>query len=327
MTPRLSKAAGRPRPSGVPSWTLWLSLAGIACLAALPFVLDNYTMRLATTILMYGAMAWGWNFIGGYVGYPSFATAAFFGLGAYTGAILLTQKLIPFWLSPISGAAACIILSIIVGAPILRLRGHYFAVASLSIGEVLRQMATSWVGLTGGGMGINLPPMTGSLTSETRVFYYAMLILALVSFAVSVLVSRSRLGVALRCIRQNEEAATMIGIDATRCKVIAFALSAALPGAAGAIYASWIGYIEPSDVFDILIAIKAPIIVLLGGVGTVFGPVLGAVVYLVFEEIVWSNLLQFHNAMLGVIVVVLVLFMPNGAVELLQRRVRAEGAR
>jgi branched-chain amino acid transport system permease protein len=295
-------------------------------LVALPLVLDNYTIRLATMVLMYGALAWGWNIIGGYGGYPSFGTAAFFGLGAYTGAILLSQKLVPFWSSPVLAAAACMLLATVVGVPILRLRGHYFAVASLGIGEVLRHVATSWTDLTRGGMGINLPPLLGSLTAEARLFYYAMLILAIVAFAATVLVARSRLGVALRCIRQNEEAAIMIGIDVTRCKVAAFALSAAMPGAAGAIYASWIGYIDPSDVFDILIAIKAPIMVLLGGASTIMGPLLGAIVYLVFEELVWSNLLQFHNAMLGLIVVFLVLFMPGGAIDLVSRR-RAQTAR
>jgi branched-chain amino acid transport system permease protein len=311
----------------IPSWAFLLALMTIACLAALPFALENYAIRLATMMLMYGVLAWGWNIIGGYCGYPSFGTAAFFGLGAYTGAILLSQKLIPFWLSPVLGALACMLLAIIIGLPILRLRGHYFAVASLGIGEVLRHVATSWTDLTRGGMGINLPPMLGSLAGEARLFYYAMLILAVASFGATVLVARSRLGVGLRCIRQNEQAANMIGIDTTRAKVTAFALSATMPGAAGAIYASWIGYIDPSDVFDILIAIKAPIMVLLGGASTILGPLLGAVAYLVFEELVWSNLLQFHNAMLGIIVVVLVLFMPNGAIDLLRRRARMEAAR
>lgn len=150
-----------------------------------------------------------------------------------------------------------------------------------------------------------------------------MLILAVVSFIVTMLVAYSRLGMAFRCIRQNEQAAEMIGIGTTRYKVIAFVLSAAMPGAAGAIYASWIGYIEASDVFDIVIAIKAPIMVLLGGVSTVFGPILGAGIYLVFEEIVWSNWLSFHKGLLGIIVVLLVLFMPNGVIDLLRERARA----
>jgi branched-chain amino acid transport system permease protein len=152
------------------------------------------------------------------------------------------------------------------------------------------------------------------------VFYYSFLALALVTLAVTIMVARSRLGVAFRCIRQNEEAANMIGIDATRAKIVAFALSAAFPGAAGALYASWVGYIDPSDVFDILNSVKAPVMVLLGGVETVAGPAIGALLYLVFEEIVWRSLLQFHAAVLGLIIVLLVLFLPSGFVDVVRRR-------
>jgi branched-chain amino acid transport system permease protein len=292
----------------------------LGVLIALPLGLDNYYVRLATTVLMYCVLAWSWNFIGGFVGYPSFAIAAFFGFGAYTGAILLAAKIIPFWLSPILAAAACFAVAIVIGMPILRLRGHYFAVASLGLGEVFRELAMSWTALTGGGMGINLPPMKPAFGTEAQTFYYAMLILALLTLGTTALVARSRLGVAFRCIRQNEEAANMIGIDATRSKIVAFAFSAAFPGAAGALYASWVGYIDPSDVFDILNSVKAPVMVLLGGAGTLFGPAIGALIYLVFEEVVTHNLLQFHTGMLGIIIVALVLFMPHGLLETLRRR-------
>lgn len=298
------------------------TVIAVAVLAALPFLLEGYFLRLATTMMMYGVLAWSWNFIGGFAGYPSFATAAFFGFGAYTGALLLTHKYVPFWVSPIAGGLASMTVAAVIGAPILRLRGQYFAVASFTVGAVFQEVAMSWTGFTGGGMGVNLPPLQGSFIDELKIFYYAMMALALLSFITTDLVSRGRLGVALRCIRQNEEAANMIGIDATRSKVIAFALSAAFTGAAGAIYASWISYIDPSDVFNIMNSIKAPVMVLLGGPGTVLGPVVGAVAYLAFEEIVWRNLLEFHTAMLGVIIVILVLFMPKGILDVFRSRQR-----
>lgn len=301
------------------------TLVLIVVLLVLPKYLDNYLLRLATTVFMYCVLAWSWNFIGGFVGYPSFGIAAFFGLGAYVGAVLLGHKLIPFWLSPICAGAVCLVVAAAVGAPILRLRGHYFAVASLAIGEVFREIAMSWTAVTGGGMGVNLPPLGFKTITDSQLFYYAMLALALVTLATTIAVSRSKLGVAFRCIRQNEEAAIMIGIDATRAKIVAFALSAAFPGAAGALYASWVSYIDPSDVFDILNSVKAPVMVLLGGVGTVAGPAFGALLYLVFEELVWRSLLQFHAAVLGLIIVLLVLFLPNGFVDIARRR-RAHGA-
>jgi branched-chain amino acid transport system permease protein len=175
-------------------------------------------------------------------------------------------------------------------------------------------------------MGVNLPPVQRTFVTEAQLFYYWMLLIALLAFVTTFLVARSRLGVAFHCIRQNEEAANMIGINATRTKIVAFALSAIFPGAAGALYASWVGYIDPSDVFDILISVKAPVMVLLGGVGTVFGPAIGAVVYLVFEELVWRNMLQFHAAILGLIIAALVLFLPSGVGDLLRRR-RGQGPR
>ena len=317
MAATLAASPGRP----LPRFGVAVAVAVVLGVAiVLPAFLDNYYLRLGTTVLMYCVLAWSWNFIGGFIGYPSFGIAGFFGFGAYTGALLLSSKTIPFWLSPIAAMAACFAVAVVIGLPILRLRGHYFAVASLGLGEVFREVAMSWTGLTGGGMGVNLPPMKPLFGTEGQTFYYAMLLLAMVTFGTTVLVARSRLGVAFRCIRQNEGAANMIGIDATRFKIIAFAFSSAFPGAAGALYASWVGYIDPSDVFDILNSVKAPVMVLLGGAGTVFGPAIGAVIYLVFEEIVTHYLLNFHAGMLGIIIVVLVLFMPHGLQETYRRR-------
>ena len=320
MMAAIGLAGSSTRRLSTPLTIASATVIAICVLLVMPLFLDNYFMRLATTVFMYCVLAWSWNFIGGFVGYPSFGIAAFFGFGAYIGAVPLLHKMIPFWLSPVYAWLACFVVAAVIGAPILRLRGHYFAVASLVVGEVFREVAMSWTDLTGGGMGINLPRMRPQFGTETQIFYYSMLALALVTLVTTVLVSRSRLGVAFRCIRQNEEAASMIGIDATRAKIIAFALSAGFPGAAGALYASWVSYIDPSDVFDILNSVKAPVMVLLGGIGTVIGPAIGALLYLAFEEIVWRSLLQFHAAMLGVIIVGLVLFLPNGFVDVLRRR-------
>jgi branched-chain amino acid transport system permease protein len=143
-------------------------------------------------------------------------------------------------------------------------------------------------------------------------FLAAMLVIMVIVFVVTVMVDRGRLGFGLRCIQQNEDAADMVGIDTTRYKVAAFALSALFCGTVGAAYASWTGYIDPTDSFSLLMSIKVPVMCLLGGAGTVLGPVVGAAVYMILEEVLWANFLDYNRAILGLVTVLLVLFLPGG---------------
>ncbi len=288
-----------------------LALAIGAALVALAFVLDNYALRLATTVLMYAVLALSWNFIGGFAGYPSFATAAFFGLGAY-GAGVLQHAGIEMVVSWLCGGILATLFALALGAAILHLRGHYFAIASLVVADVLREIANVSTSLTGGGMGLNIAVFSTDMTLFTRVFYFAMLTVAVATLVASFAVDRSKLGFGLRCIQQNEDAATILGVNTVLYKVSAFALSGAFVGVAGAIYGSWVNYIDPADAFDVLISIKPVIMVLLGGPGTVLGPVVGAAIFLLFEEAVWRNFLTLHEGLLGAIVVLLVLFLPKG---------------
>ena len=301
-----------------------VAAAAVLLLVALPAVADNYVLRVATTMLMYSALALGWNFIGGFAGYPSFATAAFFGLGAYAGGVLQTRGLpmVAAWL--LAGAIVALFAAAL-GRAILHLRGHYFAIASLVVAEVLREITNSATDLTGGGMGLNLPVLSADVTTQARLFYYAMFAVAAAALVTAAVVARSRLGFGLRCIQQNEDAAVMLGIDARVCKTAAFALSAASVGIAGAIYASWVRYIEPGDVFDILLAVKPLVMVLLGGIGTLLGPVIGAAVFLALEELVWRTFLTVHAGVLGALIVVLVLFMPGGIAGMRRRWREAAG--
>jgi branched-chain amino acid transport system permease protein len=154
--------------------------------------------------------------------------------------------------------------------------------------------------------------LTSDVVDQARLFFTAQFVLAVIAVAISAVVARSKLGFALTAIRQNETAAGVLGLDARRAKSIAFALSAALAGPAGAIYASSVFYIEPGDVFDVLISIKAIIMAMLGGAGTVAGPVLGAALFLGLEETVWRNLVSIHAGVLGLLVVLLALFVPRG---------------
>jgi branched-chain amino acid transport system permease protein len=298
----------------------WLPVVlGIAVIAALPVLGDNYLLRLGTMFAMYAVLALSWNIIGGFAGYPSFASAAFFGLGAYSGAILQGAGL-PM---PLAWAAACLataLFAALLGMAILHLKGHYFAIASLVVGEVLLEVATSWTDLTGGGMGLNLPIIRISVDAQARLFFWSMLTLAVLTLVLAWRVFESRLGFGLQCIRQNEDAAAMVGVNTTLYKVIAFTLSALFVGGAGAMYASWVFYIEPPDVFHVLLSVKPIVMALLGGVGTVLGPVLGAGVFLVTEELVWRNFLDIHAGVLGLIIVVLIFFLPRGILGLVRRR-------
>jgi branched-chain amino acid transport system permease protein len=294
----------------------WLFLVALTmAMAMLPISGNNYLLRLATTVCMYAVLAQSWNFIGGLAGYPSFATAAFFGLGAYTSAIIQNDGF-PMTLGWAGAGLIAMGFASLLGAGILHLRGHYFAIASLVITEMLREIINGMPDFTGGGKGLNLALLHISVAAQAEFFYFAMLTLALICTATAIAVHHGRLGFGLRCIQQNESAANMLGINAYAYKTAAFALSAVFVGLAGAIYASWVNYIEPADVFDLLIAIRPMVMVLLGGLGTIFGPALGALVLLAFEELVWRNFLNLHAAALGVIIVVLILFLPNGLISL-----------
>jgi len=297
----------------------WIGLGvGIVLCAAVPMAASNYVLRLATVVAMYAVLAQSWNFIGGLAGYPSFATAAFFGLGAYISAVLQSRGLPMVWTWGLAALGAAVFAGFLGGA-ILHLRGHYFAIASLVVAEVLREIINTTPDITGGGMGLNLTVPKSSVTAQAQFFYYAMIALFGVTFASAILVHGSKSGFALRCIKQNEDAASILGVNAYAYKALAFTLSAVFVGAAGAIYASWTHYIDPTDVFDVLLSVKPLVMVLLGGVGTLAGPVIGAVILLAFEELVWRNFLKIHAAVLGVVIVVLVLFLPNGLMPMLRQ--------
>jgi branched-chain amino acid transport system permease protein len=288
----------------------------IACVASLPLFGGAYALRIGTIACMYAIFALSWNIVGGFAGYPSFATAAFFGFGAYATGILL-NKSVPLSVAVIGSLVMCFLLAAALGAVLLRLRGHYFAIASLSLVEVFRELVNNATDLTGGGMGLNIPLASGSgILADATFFFYAMWGLLLITAVVVIIVSASKLGFGLNCIRQNETASDMVGLNSTLYKSVAFGLSACFVGAAGGIYAAWVHYIDPSDVFDILYSVKPIVMALMGGLGSPLGVVCGAFVYLGLEEVVWRNYIQIHSGVLGVLIIMLLLFLPHGLISL-----------
>jgi branched-chain amino acid transport system permease protein len=297
-------------------WYTWGLIAGVALVAlVLVFGLtaNNFLLQAGTTLAMYVALAYAWNIVGGYMGYPSFGTAAFFGFGCYAGAIAQnfgTPEGLAWVIAGIAGA----IFSAILGSVLLGMRGHYFAIGTIAVLEVMREVSNNWEAVTGGATGLNLPIMPGS-PHEVGMFYFlAMTVFAGLTILLTVALADSKFGFGLRCIKQNEQAASMIGIDVFRYKVFAFVLSSALMSVTGAIYASMSAFINPEDAFNILMSISVPVIVTLGGAGLVLGPLVGAVVYMVLDNFVWINFINYHSAVLGVIIVAVIYFIPQGLV-------------
>ena len=294
------------------------ALAVVAlALVAYPAIGTGYGVRATLQVFMWIALAGSWNLISGLTGYVSFGHVAFFGVGAYTGAILVATAGWPWPLAALAGGLAAIVLAVLIGYPCLRLKGPYFAIAMLGLNEVLRALVSYFEGLTGGGNGLSLPT-----ADTTRSVYYLMGLLAMAVTAGTYLIVTSRFGLRLMTIREDEVAAEAMGIDAFHHKLAAFLLSAAGPGIAGALMARDQGYIEPISVFPLAITVTMIVMVLFGGKGTVWGPVVGAVALFVIQELVWARYPYVHPLLFGAIIVAVVLLMPRGVLGLLQTRYR-----
>ena len=283
--------------------------------AVVPAAGNNYYMQIVTFACMYSALALSWNIIGGYAGYPSFATAAFIGLGAYAGGLLQNGG----FPAPLAWLGATVIVGVFayaLGFAILRIKGHYFAIGSIAIVEILRLVTSSWADLTGGGNGLNVRLLAGTPAAAAAYFLYAMLGVMLLAYVMTILVERSRLGFGLRCIKQNEGAADALGVNVNAYKRAALTLSAVLCGTVGAIGASWTGYISPTDAFSIIVTLKVPVMALLGGAGTVLGPIVGACAFVIMEQTIWARFLDWNQAVLGVVIVLSIFFLPGGLLKL-----------
>jgi branched-chain amino acid transport system permease protein len=283
-----------------------------ALLAALlvPMAASTYYVRILTGVFMFGALASAWNLIGGYAGYPDFGVAAFLGIGAYTTGILMARAHLAFTAAlPVGGLLAAAVAAA-MGAVLLRLRGHYFAIATLGFLLVVEQLASN-LAITGGGSGMNLP-VARSFTG----FYYWMLLALVLAVAAGAVLARARPGYAIAAIRENEDAARVLGITPLPYKVLAYASSAFFWGIVGGIYAYWFTFIDPPTVFDLDFAIQAIVMTLFGGPGTVLGPLAGAVVLKSLDTILTNVSVFLHNVFFGGLVCLLVIFAPRGLAEL-----------
>jgi branched-chain amino acid transport system permease protein len=296
--------------------TLFAALVvALVLLALYPLVATGYGIRFMLQLFMWVALAQSWNLISGLTGYVSFGHVAFFGTGAYAAAILVTTHGWHWVPASSMGGVAAVVLALIIGYPCLRLKGPYFAIAMLGLNEVMRVLVSYFEGLTGGGLGISLPILYASVQ-----IYYGMGLAAIVVTAAVYLIITSRFGLRLMTIREDEIAAEAMGIDTARYKLYAFLLSAFIPGVVGGLFARDQGYIEPISVFPLLTTITMIVMALFGGKGTIWGPVLGAVMLFVFQEFVWARFLYLHQILFGAIIVFVVLLMPRGILGVLQQR-------
>ncbi len=298
-------------------WTRWFLPAlalTLLVLSVYPLWATGYGVRVMLQLFMWIALAQSWNLISGLTGYVSFGHVAFFGMGSYTTAILVVQG-VAWPLAAVAGGAMAVVLAFVIGWPCLRLKGPYFAIAMLGLNEVLRVMASYFEGLTGGGLGLSLPTLDASVR-----IYYAMGLVAVAVTALTYLIVTSRFGLRLMTIREDEVAAEAMGIDTFRYKIYAFLLSAPAPGIVGGLLARDMGYIEPISVFPLVTTITMIVMVLFGGKGTIWGPVLGAVILFTFQELVWAHFPHAHQFLLGAIIVTVVLVMPRGILGVLQQR-------
>ena len=291
-----------------------LALPIVAVLAILPALLSGYHVSFLIQVFMWIALAGSWNIISGFTGYVSFGHVAFFGIGTYTAALLITKAGWHWLPAGLAGSIPAMLLALVIGYPCLRLKGPYFAISMLGLNEVVRALVSYFEGFTGGGSGISLPPIVATVP-----VYYAMGAIALTVPLVTYFIITSRFGLRLLSIREDELAAEAMGINTARHKLYAFLLSAAFPGIVGGFYAWYASHVEPMSVFPLITTITMNIMCLLGGSGTVLGPVLGAVLLSIFQEMVWARFLWVHQALLGTLIVAVVLLMPRGILGILRQ--------
>ncbi|MDR1932801.1 MAG: branched-chain amino acid ABC transporter permease [Spirochaetales bacterium] len=293
-----------------------LTLCVLALLAvitiSLPFLVSGFWVRQFTEIFMYAILASALNIIAGYTGYTAFGNMVFFGMGAYTVAILMTKANFPFAVAFVCAGGISVIAAVLLGMLLLRLKGQYFALGTTGAMLAVRQIVDIWSDLTGGTQGISVPRLPGTPYFANAFFYFFMLALLVVTVLFVSRLHKNRLGYAFKAIRANEEAANVMGINTTKYKIIAWSLSAFFTGLTGAVYAYWFSYIESKTVFDVLWVTNMFVMIIVGGMGTVLGPVVGAFLLQTVSRYFWSRYMTLHLGILGTIIIFAVLCIPNG---------------
>ncbi|NTU53749.1 MAG: branched-chain amino acid ABC transporter permease [Chlorobiaceae bacterium] len=307
---------------------------------------NPYFTGIMINVLMMASLASAWNIPGGYAGQFSFGHAAYFGAGAYTTLILLSGNPIDPLLALLAGVVTASLIALITGSIVFRLRGHYFALASIAVAEIVRLSVLN-LQFTGGAQGILLSDLTfhGIDLNSKIPFYYGMLMILVLSMGTTAYIQSSRMGYYLQAIREDQDAAASLGINVALYKNRALLVSAALSSVTGSLYGLYIRFIDPGAVLDLRLSIEIILTAIIGGVGTIWGPVLGAILLVPLAELLRSNVIgdtlismgivsdvspvghffkeglaHAHVLVYGVITVVCILFMPQGVLGITRRR-------
>ncbi|MFW6773960.1 branched-chain amino acid ABC transporter permease [Nocardioides sp. CPCC 205120] len=278
---------------------------------------DPFILSVGVVIASYAALAVSWNFVGGFTGYISLGHAAYSGLGGYATALFITRADLNPWVALIVGGLLVAVLAVPIGIASLRVRGASFVIVSIALVLILLLVAQSWASLTGGAQGLRVPRPFGEdvlRPEQHERFFYIHVAFIVVALALWWAIDRSRFGMGLKAIREDEDKAQALGVPTGGYKLTVFVISAFFTAVAGGLYALWFGYLDPIFQFSILIGSYMVLMSLLGGLRSLMGPVLGAVIVgysLEFFKVHYGDS-QFHLVALGLLLALVVLFMPDG---------------
>lgn len=320
-------AGSNTLPGKAPSRRGPIALAALlAALLVIPLTVDNaFVSHIFITICLFAALSTAWNIVGGFAGQMSLGHAMFYGIGAYVGMILFKMGISP-WLGMFAGAALAALVGIIISYPCFRLKGPFFTLASIAFLEVMRVLALQFTSVTGGATGMMIDLRLGWTWMVFRERWPSLLIvfgMLLVTLGVAWAIRRSRLGFHLVATRERESAAKAAGVRTVRVRLIAVAISSALCAMLGTFHAMYLTFIEPAAMFSLVFSIQIAMFALIGGIGTVSGPLLGAVLLVPITE--WaraslgSSALGLHGFVYGMVLIGFVLFMPNGIMSVVKR--------
>lgn len=295
-----------------------------------PFLIrSHFLLYILIMTLLYGGAASAWNIVGGFAGYLPLCYSTFFGIGAYTSTLLYVHYDISPWIGMVVGIGLVIPVAIFIGIPTFRLKGPFFALGTLAFGEVARLIAINWRKVTMGSLGISVPfkPSFKNLMFQETVYYvYTALVFVLLVIWICWMIKKSRLGYYLVALREDEEGAMALGVNNIRYKLIAWAISAGLTAIGGVIYANFVLFIEPYTIFSLDFSIQLPVIVIIGGMGKLFGPILGSFLLVPLGEVLRSWLggeyKSLHLIIYGLVLILVVMLIPQGIIELIRSKLR-----